>query len=194
MDPLYAKTTIVLAWILMGIIRAGPKMRAFTGTAAKRKKSSAIEYGILLLAFCFCLLPFIWLFSSALSFADYVLHPFALVGGAVIMASGCWLLYRTHADLGRNFSYTLEIQEKHELVTEGIYRHIRHPMYSSFLVFATGHALVVPNYIAGPAIAVAFIPLIANRLGAEERMMTEEFGDKYTEYCRHTKFLIPGVY
>jgi protein-S-isoprenylcysteine O-methyltransferase Ste14 len=88
----------------------------------------------------------------------------------------------------------LEVQENHQLITEGVYRRIRHPMYSSLLIYATGHALLVPNYIAGPAFVVAMISLIAYRLSAEERMMVEEFGEDYREYCRRTKLLIPGLF
>ena len=69
------------------------------------------------------------------------------------MASGYRLRNRTHADLGRNFPYLLEIQKKHELVTEGIYRHIRYPVHFCFLVFARSHALIL---------------LMANRLIAKD--------------------------
>jgi protein-S-isoprenylcysteine O-methyltransferase Ste14 len=44
---------------------------------------------------------------------------------------GLWLFYRSHADLGTNWSITLEIREQHRLITQGVYRRIRHPMYSA---------------------------------------------------------------
>lgn len=193
MDPIYAKWITGVGWIALSIIRIVPEMRAATAHVAKTE-SGLMDRALFMLGKISPTPPLIWFFSSALSFADYSLHPVALIAGTLLVASGCWFLYRTHADLGRNFSYLLEIQENHQLVTTGIYRRIRHPLYSSVLLFAIGHALVVPNYIAGPSLALALVPLVAWRMGPEERMMTEEFGDEYTEYCRHTKRLIPGVY
>lgn len=46
-------------------------------------------------------------------------------------AVALWLLWRSHADLGRSWMGTLAIKEKHALVTQGVYRHIRHPMYAA---------------------------------------------------------------
>ena len=107
---------------------------------------------------------------------------------------GLWLFARSHADLGTNWSITLEVREKHQLVTQGIYRALRHPMYSALLLYSLGQALVVPNWIAGPSYAVAMALLFAFRLGPEERMMLEEFGKEYEAYIGRTKRLVPGVW
>ena len=107
---------------------------------------------------------------------------------------GLWLFYRSHADLGTNWSITLAVREKHQLVTNGIYRRVRHPMYLALLVYSVGQALALPNWIVGPSYAVAMVLLVALRLGPEERMMREEFGKDYDTYMRRTKRLIPGVW
>jgi protein-S-isoprenylcysteine O-methyltransferase Ste14 len=112
----------------------------------------------------------------------------------VCLAVGLGLFARSHADLGTNWSITLEVREKHQLVTQGIYRHIRHPMYLALLVYGLGQALVVPNWIAGPSYAVAMALLFALRFTREERMMLEEFGSDYDAYMRRTKRLVPGVW
>jgi protein-S-isoprenylcysteine O-methyltransferase Ste14 len=52
----------------------------------------------------------------------------------------------------------------------------RPPLYS------IGQALVVPNWVVGPSYFVTFGILFALRIGAEERMMLEAFGDEYAEY------------
>jgi protein-S-isoprenylcysteine O-methyltransferase Ste14 len=101
---------------------------------------------------------------------------------------------RSHADLGTNWSITLEVREGHQLITQGIYRHVRHPMYCGLLVYSVGQTLVVPNWIAGPSYGLAMVLLCAFRLGPEERMMLEEFGAAYMAYMRRTKRLVPGVW
>src|SRR5437773_2410256 len=100
----------------------------------------------------------------------------------------------SHSDLGTNWSITLEVREQHRLITQGVYRRIRHPMYLALVLYSIGEALVIPNWVAGPANLIAFAILLALRVRAEERMMGEEFGDEYAVYSARTKRLIPGVW
>jgi protein-S-isoprenylcysteine O-methyltransferase Ste14 len=67
-------------------------------------------------------------------------------------------------------------------------------MYSALLLYAVGQALVIPNWVAGPSNLIAFAVLLALRVGAEERMMTERFGHQYAAYSARTKRLVPGVW
>jgi protein-S-isoprenylcysteine O-methyltransferase Ste14 len=83
---------------------------------------------------------------------------------------GLWLFHRSHADLGTNWSITLDIREGHRLITQGVYRRVRHPMDSALVLYSVRHALVIPNWVAGLSNLVAFAVLFALRVGAEERM------------------------
>src|SRR6266568_943304 len=96
-----------------------------------------------------------------------------------LLETGLWLFYRSHADLGTNWSITLEVREGHRLITQGVYRGVRHPMYSALALYSVGQALVIPNWVAGLSNLVAFAVLIALRVGAEERMMAHQFGNEY---------------
>ena len=104
---------------------------------------------------------------------------------------GLWWFHRSHVDLGTNWSVTLDVRENHRLVTRGVYRSVRHPMYASLFLYAIGQALVVPNWVAGPAYLVVMVILYAFRVGPEERMMLETFGDSYATYMKNTKRLVP---
>jgi protein-S-isoprenylcysteine O-methyltransferase Ste14 len=88
----------------------------------------------------------------------------------------------------------LEVREQHRLITHGVYRWIRHPMYSALLLYSLGQALVIPNWVAGPSNLVAFAVLFALRVRAEEKMMAEQFGDEYAAYTARTKRLVPRVW
>ena len=111
--------------------------------------------------------------------------------GALVFAAGVWLLWRSHAELGRNFSPTLQVVEDHALVTDGVFRRIRHPMYSAHLLWAIAQVMLLQNWIVGPAFLVLQIPLYLRRIPAEERMMLEQFGDEYREYMERTGRLFP---
>ena len=67
-------------------------------------------------------------------------------------------------------------------------------MYSALALYSVGQALVIPNWVAGLSNLVAFAVLLALRIGAEERMMTQQFGKEYAAYTVRTKRLIPGVW
>ena len=67
-------------------------------------------------------------------------------------------------------------------------------MYSALVLYGAAHALVIPNWVAGPSNLVAFAVLFALRVRAEERMMLEQFGDEYRAYIARTKRLVPGVW
>jgi protein-S-isoprenylcysteine O-methyltransferase Ste14 len=116
------------------------------------------------------------------------------IAGILCLALGLWLHYRSHADLGTNWSINLELQDGHELVTHGVYSRVRHPMYLALLLYSSGQALILPNWVAGPSYLVACAILIAVRVGPEERMMREEFGKDYETYAARTNRLLPGLW
>ena len=111
--------------------------------------------------------------------------------GIVVMLAGLRLFWRSHADLGESWSVTLELNAQHRLVTEGLYREVRHPMYASFLVLGVGQALLVANWIAGLSGLAAVALLMAVRLPREEAMMIEQFGDEYRDYRRRVGAVMP---
>ena len=193
MDVWLAKAVIVAAGVAMFAIRAPHGTRSRRLKVARSRKNR--REGILLtLAWIGYVLPLLWAVSPALSFADYCPRVSVFLAGTGCLAAGLWIFHRSHVDLGTNWSVTLEIREGHRLVTHGIYRSVRHPMYSAFLVYALGQALAVPNWVAGPSYLIAMATLFAFRVGAEERMMLETFGDEYATYMAKTKRLVPGLW
>jgi protein-S-isoprenylcysteine O-methyltransferase Ste14 len=141
-----------------------------------------------------CLLPATYVLTGEPKLADYPFQPALAWIGAAVFVSSLWLFHRTHKDLGRNWSVTLEIRDRHSLVTSGVYRHVRHPMYSAFWLWAIAQALLLPNWIAGPAGLAGFGTLFFLRIGREEQLMIEAFGDEYRDYMRRTSRVLPGIY
>ena len=75
-----------------------------------------------------------------------------------------------------------------------MYERIRHPMYLSMFLLALAQAFLLSNWIAGPLYLLAFLLMFPLRLGPEERMMLETFGDEYDAYVKRSKRLIPNVW
>ena len=125
---------------------------------------------------------------------DHSLPLWAVVIGAALFCLAMWVFRRTHKQLGRNWSITLEIRQKHELICAGPYAHVRHPMYTSFLLMGLAQAFLLPNWVAGLAGIVGFAVLFFLRVDKEERMMLDVFGPQYRAYMDKTKRIIPYLY
>ena len=95
------------------------------------------------------LFPVIYLFTSLFSFADYVLPDWMHWCGLAFMLSGLWLFWRSHADLGLNWSATFELRKGHVIIKDGVYRRIRHPMYAAIWLVSLAQAMLLNNWLAG---------------------------------------------
>jgi len=113
--------------------------------------------------------------------------------GLLFAIAALGMFHLTHRALGRNWSVSLDVRENHELVTEGIYRRVRHPMYSAFWLWAIAQALLLPNWIAGFAGLAGFGILFFGRVAREERMMLQTFGDSYRDYMARTGRVFPWI-
>lgn len=136
-------------------------------------------------------LPALYLFTPWLDFADYRLPDSVSWCGVVITIVALWLFWRAHADLGLNWSITLEMRKDHELIVRGVYRRIRHPMYAAIFLFAIAQGFLLRNWLAGWGGFVSFAALYLFRVGREEEMMREFFGESYRAYMKQTGRLLP---
>jgi protein-S-isoprenylcysteine O-methyltransferase Ste14 len=193
MNPWIAKAVILAGMVVMVGIRAPHGARSRTVKVVKNRKGP-LETVLLTLAWLGFFVPLIWIASPLLSFADYPLRMTTLLGGIALLVVGLWLLQRSHAHLGTNWSVTLQVRDHHRLVTDGVYQYVRHPMYTALFLYSLGQLLALPNWVAGPSYLVTFGILFALRVRAEERMMLEEFGPDYAAYMARTKRLVPRVW
>ena len=139
------------------------------------------------------LLPILYLLTPLFSFADYELPEWVHACGLVMMIGGLWLFWRSHADLGLNWSPTLETRKGHEIISHGVYRRIRHPMYSAIWLFSIAQGLLLNNWLAGWAVVLAFAVMYFLRTPKEEEMMIDHFGNAYKEYMAETGRLFPRI-
>ncbi|MFC1909099.1 protein-S-isoprenylcysteine O-methyltransferase [Chloroflexota bacterium] len=139
------------------------------------------------------LLPPLYIFTRWFNFADFTIPTWIGWVGVVTFTFALWLLWRSHADLGRNWRVTTEIAEGHKLVTSGVFRYIRHPMYSAHFLWGIAQALLINNWIAGLASLVVMLPMYLLRVRREEQMMLEQFGEEYRLYMKRTGRIIPRL-
>ncbi len=139
------------------------------------------------------LIPLVYVFTSILDFADYSLPNWMGWIGVVLFGAAIWLLWHSHAKLGWNWTPTLGIRDEHRLVTEGVYRYIRHPMYAAHWLWAIAQVFMLHNWIAGYSFLIAIVPHYLARVNNEEQMMLIHFGEEYRAYMERTRRMIPPL-
>ena len=181
----------IVAWYVIRypFERRARRVRVVTGA---RSASDTVGLASALLGLA--ILPGFYVATGIPQTADYPASAWAVALGAIVISVALWVFRRSHKELGRNWSITLEIREKHKLVSSGPYAVIRHPMYTSFLLMGLGQAFLLSNWVAGLAGLIGFAVLFFLRVDKEERMMLENFGPQYRTYMERTKRIIPYLY
>jgi len=186
------KIVYFVEFLIMSVVRKVHTAKYRTLKTVLDRKT-LLDMVLLGLAGIGMLIPLVYVFSSALDFADYALPNWFGWVGVALFGLAIWLLWRSHVDLGRNWTPTLGIRDEHTLVTEGVFRYIRHPMYAAHLLWAIAQVLMLHNWIAGYALLVVTVPVYLLRVDDEEQMMLEQFGEGYREYMQRTGRIIPHL-
>jgi protein-S-isoprenylcysteine O-methyltransferase Ste14 len=114
--------------------------------------------------------------------------------GLVLFICGVALRAWAFVYLGRFFSIFLTIQKDHRLVTDNVYRYVRHPSYTGLLVRTLGWTLVFRS-LFGLAAWLGLLAFLVRRMRHEERVLMIEFGAEWEEYGRRTPWrIVPGIY
>ena len=109
------------------------------------------------------------------------------VGVGILCVPGIYWLF---SSIGSGITPTSATRKEHKLVTHGIYRWIRHPLYTIGSALFISFGTMADNwFIAGMGV-MAFI-LMAIRTPKEEANLIEKFGDEYREYMKHTGRFLP---
>jgi protein-S-isoprenylcysteine O-methyltransferase Ste14 len=194
MTPAIAKAIYVLLAVAWYAIRY-PHARRARRTPVARSARGAREIALLLISLTgLGIVPFVYVATGFPLFADYQFRPMQAWLGLVVAMAAVAMFFATHRALGRNWSVSLDVRQDHRLITEGVYRHVRHPMYTAFWLWAVAQALLLPNWVAGLSGLLGFGILYFLRVGQEEQLMLDTFGDDYRAYMARTKRLIRGVY
>jgi protein-S-isoprenylcysteine O-methyltransferase Ste14 len=110
--------------------------------------------------------------------------------GALLCIAGLGVALWARLILGRNWSGVVTLKERHELVERGPYRFVRHPIYTGILTMSFATALVL-GHLAGFVGTLLMFVSFWIKLGHEEKLMLQQFPERYAAYQRRAKRLIP---
>ena len=135
-------------------------------------------------------------FVSLFAFSGGVAGPTPLLlasSGSLLALAGAALVLRSRAELGAAWSLVPDADQRTGIVTTGPYRLVRHPIYLGLSMLAVGQALAFGSWPALIIVLFACVPTFAWRARAEEKLLTRIFGDRYADYRRRTRMIIPYV-
>lgn len=113
--------------------------------------------------------------------------------GIFLLITGLVLLYLAFKAFDGAEFLGLKKEMKPELVFTGMYQYVRHPLYFATIVLILGLFLLVPTQKMLLVLLISYgYILIGYRL--EERKLVEVFGDKYLDYQKRVKAIIPRLY
>ncbi len=114
--------------------------------------------------------------------------------GLFIIALGLIIRVISIRQLGQYFTYSVSKVENHILIEKGLYKFIRHPGYLGQLLIFTGISISLSNWLAVILMLLFTLVGYTNRIRVEEKFLIEQIGDKYSDYQKRTKKLIPKIY
>jgi len=131
-------------------------------------------------------------FENAFSIRQIFSWIFLFLGAYLFIAGVIWLKKVGKPAKTRNDEVLFQFEKTSELVDTGIFKTIRHPLYSSLIFLTWGIFLKQPTFFLSliAALSTAFLYLTAI---SDEKECVRYFGDKYLEYRKHTKMFVPWV-
>lgn len=139
----------------------------------------------------FFFLPIVYLGTGEPAVLDYRLPDWIPLVGAALLPPYLWLFWRAHADLGSNWSPGLDLREDQTLVSQGVYKRMRHPMYAAIWLGVLAQPLLIQNWLAGAAVVPVFLAMYLTRIPMEEAMLRARFGAAWDAYAARTGALFP---
>jgi protein-S-isoprenylcysteine O-methyltransferase Ste14 len=114
--------------------------------------------------------------------------------GLVVYLLAAAVVVLTRVNLGKQGIGTLVVREDHELITTGLYKYLRNPMYSGTLLGVIGFALVSQSIIISLITFILYFWIFNKRIDYEEQLLEKEFGEEFQRYKASSYRLIPFLY
>jgi len=197
-NGLFFRIAYLLLWFVFIAARLVPSRNVPSVRRSRKERIESIKQEGIYAFFLFFIAIYgnlivaaLYLFNLSWIQWSYLYLPLLLrVVGLILGVVSLPYVYWVGRTLANYYSYTVEVQEDHKLITTGPYRRVRHPLYAATFMFLVGQMLVADNWLL-LLILLIMIPGLYIRIEKEEQMLIEEFGDEYRAYMKRTGRLLP---
>jgi len=191
MNEIFWKAGYVILFLIWFFIQVYYWKEGVRHTTKKKIRPGFESFLVVLNMVSMHILPLLVIFTPFFdAYAFEVADPVRFIF-FIIFAFNIWLFLKAHRDLGKNWSIILEIKDGHRLVTTGIYKKIRHPIYTHFWIWVITQGIILANGLVLAFGIASWGLLYFLRVPKEEEMLIAEFGDEYREYMKNTGRIIP---
>jgi protein-S-isoprenylcysteine O-methyltransferase len=111
-----------------------------------------------------------------------------------LFAAGLAVRWWAIVTLGRFFTVDVVIEKDHEVVQRGPFRWVRHPSYTGVLLAFLGWAMTLWNWVALAVVLVPIFVAFLRRMKVEEEALSRALRERYQQYMKRTKRLVPFIY
>lgn len=182
---------VICCWIVFAVVFLVRRRRNAT---AERKRDNKALFGIVIAVLGYTI---VWSFrrTDALLIAGGgpILGILFSVAAMVAALSSVWLILSAVNRLGKQWAVAARVVEDHQLVTDGPYGIVRNPIYAGMFGMLVASGLAVSYWWALVLGAVVYWWGTRIRIGAEEKLLRETFGEKFDAYARRVPPLIPRL-
>ena len=112
--------------------------------------------------------------------------------GATLMLAGLVLMVAAQLGLGASWRIGIEEGARPGLVTDGLYRYSRNPIFLAFLILLVGYALLIPTLLSLALVAGTYLG-VRRQIAAEEEYLERTYGEAYRDYARRVGRFMPGI-
>jgi protein-S-isoprenylcysteine O-methyltransferase Ste14 len=163
-----------------------------SGPIARAREGTAMMAGRALVALPLFIAPLVYIINPRwMEWASVAMPSWLRVSGLVLALSTVPGIHWTLRALGANVSETVLTKEHHQLVTNGPYAWVRHPLYTNGLALFLGLALMQASWFGLLMTAAAFWGMTSVVIPREEHALEARFGAPFRAYRTRTGRLLP---
>lgn len=181
---------IIFFFIIERVLRKGNDAKSFERSGYDKRSTDFLSLAFSTSVLILMITPLLNHYQIGVFKANLWFNIF----GLLIMLLGISIRITAAITLGRFYTRTLRKTDNHIIISNGIYKHIRHPGYLGTILLYIGAGISVYNIISLLIIIVFVLTGYIYRIKIEEEMLVDIFGDKYKVYANKTKRLLPFIY
>ncbi|MCA0146827.1 isoprenylcysteine carboxylmethyltransferase family protein [Blastococcus sp. LR1] len=119
--------------------------------------------------------------------------PVMAAAGLILALAGFIATLAGQAGMGASWRVGVDPGERTELVTTGVFAHVRNPIFTAMAVAQLGMVLLVPNGLSAAALVSLVIAVQLQVRAVEEPYLLLAHGQTYAAYAERTGRFLPGI-
>jgi protein-S-isoprenylcysteine O-methyltransferase Ste14 len=163
---------------------------------SKKKPNQSKDKGTLTLIYLAKFLPnimaiLIYYFFQNTHYSSLLPSSISATLGILTFIVGFLIRQIAIIQLGKFYTYKVNISDDHQMIDTGLYASMRHPAYTGTFLELTGAALLYNHFILSWFLSLPYLIVVLKRIEYEEKALIEEFGPKYQEYIKRAGMFLP---